>query len=271
MTFKWINLRKAMNRIKNKFESLKKQNRAGLVTYVMAYDPDRSSSFNILTSLPEAGADIIELGMPFSDPMADGAIIQEAAIRALESGVKLADILKMVAEFRKKDDTTPIVLMGYFNPIHNYGLEKFVSDSHISGVDALLIVDLPPEEDDELYGYANDAGISLIKLVTPTTDDERLKIIIKKASGFLYYVAVAGVTGTKSASYDSIGDAVARIKKHTDIPIAVGFGIKTRQDVAAVAKHADAVVVGSSLVNKIASGDIESALGFVKDLAGGIA
>jgi tryptophan synthase alpha chain len=258
-------------RIKNKFAELKNQKRAALITYIMAYDPDLKKSSEILNGLPQAGADIIELGMPFSDPMADGATIQEAAIRALDAGAKLAGILKMVADFRKKDDETPIILMGYYNPIHNYGLEKFSKEAAAAGVDGLLIVDLPPEEDDELYNCANKSGLSLIKLATPTTDDERLKIILKKASGFLYYVAVAGVTGTKSASYDSIGDAVARIKKHTDIPVAVGFGIKTANDVAAVGKHADAVVVGSSLVSKIAGGDVAKALGFVEELAGGVA
>ncbi|MCE3232536.1 MAG: trpA [Rickettsiaceae bacterium] len=258
-----------MNRLKTKFDTVKQQNRSALITYIMAYDPNLTKSSKILNGLPEAGADIIELGMPFSDPMADGPTIQEAAIRALDAGAKLSKILEMVAKFRKNNDHTPIVLMGYYNPLQNYGLKKFVSDAKKSGVDAFLIVDLPPEEDLELYACTESEGISLIKLVTPTTDDKRLKIITEKASGFIYYVAVAGVTGTKSATYDSIGAAVERIRRHTYLPIAVGFGIKTPKDVKQVAKHSDAVVVGSSLVSKIADGDVDVALDFVRDLAKG--
>jgi tryptophan synthase alpha chain len=254
------------DRIKIKFDTLKQQNRAGLITYIMAYDPSLAKSTEILNGLPEAGADIIELGMPFSDPMADGPTIQEAAIRALEAGAKLAGILQMVAEFRKNNVSTPLILMGYYNPLQHYGLNKFIDDAKKAGVDGLLIVDLPPEEDDQLHALSLKAGLSLIKLITPTTDEARLQIILKKASGFLYYVAVAGVTGTKSASYDSIEGAVARIKKHTDLPLAVGFGIKSPADVEAVGKHADGVVVGSSLVSKIAGGDVKAALGFVKEL-----
>lgn len=237
-----------MSRIEQKFTSLKKEKRAGLITYVMAFDPDEKRSFAILESLPEAGADIIELGMPFSDPMADGPVIQAAGVRALKSGAKLKTILAMVKKFRAKNNETPIVLMGYYNPIYNYGLAKFSKDAKDAGVDGLLIVDLPPEEDEELYSETQKQQLDLIKLVTPTTDEKRLPQIIKKASGFIYYVAVAGVTGTKSASYDSIEKSVKLINKHSNIPVAVGFGVKSPEDVKNIAKHADAVVVGSAIV-----------------------
>jgi tryptophan synthase alpha chain len=252
--------------MENKFKELKEQGRAGLITYIMAYDKSLAESQSILNGLPEAGADIIELGMPFSDPMADGPVIEAAGIRALQAGAKLAGILQMVSEFRKNNDTTPIVLMGYYNPVHNYGVGKFCAEAKKVGVDALLIVDLPPEEDDELYAATKKLGLANIKLATPTTDDERMKLIAKKASGFLYYVAVAGVTGVKSASYDSIENAVAKIRKYCDLPVAVGFGIKNADDVKAVGKYADAVVVGSALVNKVAQGNKEDALGFVSGL-----
>jgi len=255
-----------MNRIEATFKDLKQQNRPALITYIMAYDPDLATSQEILNGLPEAGADIVELGMPFSDPMADGPTIEEAGIRALKAGAKVSGIVEMVRSFRKNNNETPIVLMGYYNPIQNYGLERFAKEAGNAGVDGLLIVDLPPEEDEELYNITKANGINLIKLASPTSNDERLKLISKKASGFLYYVAVAGVTGAKSASYDSIGDAVFRIKKHTDIPVAVGFGIKTAEDVKAVGKHADAVVVGSALVNKIAESGSKKALEFVTEL-----
>ena len=253
-------------RIEDKFKELKGQGRAGLITYVMAYDKNLAESQSILNGLPEAGADIIELGMPFSDPMADGPIIEAAGIRALKAGAKLTGILQMVEEFRKNNDTTPIVLMGYYNPVHNYGVDKFCADAKRVGVDALLIVDLPPEEDEELYAATQQNGLANIKLATPTTDDERMQLIAKKASGFLYYVAVAGVTGVKSASYDSIGNAVAKIRKYCDLPVAVGFGIKNAVDVQSVGKYADAVVVGSALVKKIADGNKEDALAFVRQL-----
>lgn len=254
-------------RIENKFKELKGQGRAGLVTYIMAYDKSLEQSQQILNGLPEAGADIIELGMPFSDPMADGPIIEAAGIRALKAGAKVAGILNMVSEFRLNNNSTPIVLMGYYNPVHNYGVDKFCVDAKKAGVDALLIVDLPPEEDDELYAATQKNGLANIKLVTPTTDDERIKLVAKKASGFIYYVAVAGVTGVKSASYGSIENAVARIRKYSDIPVAVGFGIKNIEDVQSVAKYADAVVVGSALVNKIAESNKDDALNFVRSLA----
>jgi tryptophan synthase alpha chain len=256
-------------RIENKFNELKQQGRAGLVTYIMAYDKSREESMSILKGLPEAGADIIELGMPFSDPMADGPTIQEAGIRALKAGAKVSGILQMVKDFRENNDSTPIVLMGYYNPVHNYGVEKFCEDAKRCGVDALLIVDLPPEEDNELYEMTQKYGLCNIKLMTPTTDDNRMKMISKKASGFIYYVAVAGITGAKSASYDSIDKAVEKIRKNSDLPIAVGFGIKTQDDVKSVGKFSDAVVVGSSIVKHVSDGNSEGVLGFVRELAGG--
>ena len=210
-------------RIENKFLDLKKQARSGLVTYIMAYDHDRDTAQYLLNNLPKSGADFIELGMPFSDPMADGVIIQDAAIRALKAGAKLNNILQMVSEFRKQDDITPIILMGYYNPLQKYGLKRFTVDAKNAGVDAFLIVDLPPEEDDELYCITQEHNINLIKLVTPTTDEDRLRLIAKKASGFIYYVSVAGVTGTKSASYESVDLAIQKIKNHIKIPVAVGF------------------------------------------------
>ncbi len=254
-----------MSRLDKKFESLKEQGKAALVTYVMAFDPNYTDSCTILQGLPAAGADIIELGMPFSDPMADGPTIQKAAIRALKAGSKMDKTLQMVAQFRENNDHTPVILMGYYNPICHYGVDEFVKNASESGVDGLLIVDLPIEEDDELFASTKKVNMALIKLITPTTDEARLKKILEKASGFLYYVAVAGVTGTKSASYDSIESAVARIKKHTNIPVAVGFGIKTATDVAQVGKHADAVVVGSSIVDKVVDGKV---LEFVAELSG---
>ncbi len=256
-------------RIENKFNELKQQGRAGLITYLMAYDKSREESQDILNGLPDAGADIIELGMPFSDPMADGPTIQSAGIRALKAGAKVAGILEMVERFRENNDSTPIVLMGYYNPVRNYGVEKFCADANKAGVDALLIVDLPVEEDDELYEITKKYEIANIKLATPTTDDERMKLIASKASGFLYYVAVAGVTGVKSASYESIGHAVQRIRKNCDLPIAVGFGIKSAKDVKSVGEYADAVVVGSSIVKLVEEKSSDEVLTFVNELAAG--
>lgn len=239
------------NRIENKFTKLKQESRAALITYVMAYDPDRETSLDIIKELPKAGADILEIGMPFSDPMADGPSIQKAAIRALKAGAKIKGVLEIVSAFRKTDDITPVVLMGYYNPLLNYGLEKFVMDAKESGVDGLLIVDLPPEEDDELFNLTKEKHIALIKLVTPTTDEARLKVILKKASGFIYYVSITGVTGTRSADTSSVKESVLAIRKHTNLPVAVGFGIKDAKAVSEIAKFSDAVVVGSALVNKI--------------------
>ena len=240
-------------RIKERFASLKKQNRAGLVTFTMAYDPDYDTSLSILESLPESGADVIEIGMPFTDPMADGPSIAQAGKRALDAGAKLAGVLKMVQTIRKKDTDTPIILMGYVNPVLYYGYEAFAKDASDAGIDGLIIVDLPPEEDDELYQAAINNELALIKLLTPTTDEARLKVILEKATGFLYYVSVAGITGTKSATTDSISDALDMFRKHTELPIVVGFGIKTPEQAKQVAQVADGVVVGSALVGNIAA------------------
>ncbi len=238
-------------RIDRKFAQLKQENRAGLVTYMMGFDPDYETSLEILKGMPKAGADIIELGMPFSDPMADGVTIQLAANRALKAGSKTKDIIKIVSEFRKEDDVTPIILMGYYNPVLHYGVEKFVADAVAAGVDGVILVDLTPEEEGEFTQYAIPAGLSLIKLTAPTTTEERAKLVLKEASGFVYYISVAGITGGKSADITSIDAALTRLRKVTDLPIAVGFGIKTPEQAKDIAKVADAVVVGSAFVNII--------------------
>lgn len=258
-----------IHRLQNKFIEVKAQNRAALITYIMAYAPDKERSIQALHGLPASGADIIELGIPFSDPMADGPVIQEAAQMALEAGAKLHNVLEMVAGFRKHDSTTPIILMGYYNPLLHYGIDKFTRDAAFVGVDGLLIVDLPPEEEMELKLASEKESLAWIRLVAPTTDDERLKTIIKSASGFIYYVAVAGVTGTKSATGDSIGAGVKRIKALTDLPVAVGFGIKSAGDVNVVAQTADGVVVGSAIVKEL-NNSVNSTLTMVKNLASGL-
>lgn len=242
-----------ITRIERRFQALKQQKRAGLVTFTMAYDPDEETSLSILKQLPQAGADIIEIGMPFTDPMADGPSIAEAGQRALKAGAKLSGVLDMVRDFRKNNQDTPIILMGYVNPVFHYGYERFSKDAADAGIDGLIIVDLPPEEDDELFQAAGKQGLAMIKLLTPTTDEARLKTILPKATGFLYYVSVAGITGTKSATQGSIANALATFRKHTSLPIVVGFGIKTPEQAAAVAKVADGVVVGSALVREIAT------------------
>lgn len=239
-------------RIAARFAALKAQKRAGLVTFTMAYDPEYDTSLNILKALPGAGADIIEIGMPFADPMADGPSIAAAGNRALQAGAKMHGVLGMIQQFREGNQETPIILMGYYNPILHYGIEAFVRDAKAAGVDGLIVVDLPPEEDDALYRATLAAEMALVKLITPTTDDARLAVILEKASGFLYYVSVAGITGTKSASVDSVNQALQRFRKQTDLPIVVGFGIKTPEQAAAMASVADAVVVGSALVGKVA-------------------
>jgi len=235
-----------LQRLSDKLAQTKSQNRAALVTYIMAYAPDKETSFEVLQGLPDAGADIIELGLPFSDPMADGPIIQKAGQLALQAGAKIHNVLEMVEEFRKKNSQTPIILMGYYNPIQNYGLDKFANESAKAGVDGLLIVDLPPEEERDLKTAVESSNMAWVRLIAPTSDANRIKTIVKSASGFIYYVAVSGVTGTKSASAGSIDSAVTEIKKHTKIPVAVGFGIKSASDVSQVTKSADAVVVGQA-------------------------
>jgi tryptophan synthase alpha chain len=238
-------------RIQNCFAKLKFEDRSALITYIMSGDPDLATTAEILRDLPANGADIIELGMPFSDPMADGPAIQEAAIRSLANKTKTSDIFELVNDFRKTNNHTPIILMGYYNIVLHYGIEEFIAQCKKVGVDGLIIVDLPPEEDSDLYGYASKVGVSLIKLVTPTTDADRLQKILPKASGFLYYVSIMGITGTKSATADSVKKAINGFRQYTDLPIVTGFGIKTPANVAEFKDYTDGVVVGSALVNKI--------------------
>ncbi|GEQ97005.1 tryptophan synthase alpha chain [Iodidimonas gelatinilytica] len=239
------------DRITARFNALKAEKRAAFVTFITAGDPDPDTSAKLLARLPEAGADIIELGMPFTDPMADGPAIQEASLRALHAGMTMHKVLEMVANFRKSDTDTPIILMGYFNPIMAFGVEAFVEKASSGGVDGLIVVDLPPEEDAELRVPAAKAGIAMIRLATPTTDDARLPRVLDGASGFLYYVSVAGVTGTSSAQDSDIEAAVTRIHAASDLPVAVGFGIKSPKDVARIGQLADAAVVGSAIVAQI--------------------
>jgi tryptophan synthase alpha chain len=238
-------------RIDTKFAALKREGRAALVTFVTAGDPDFETSLKILAGLPKAGADVIEVGMPFTDPMADGPAIQAAGLRALAGGQTMVKNLALVKAFRAKDDATPIVLMGYYNPIYVYGVERFVKDAKAAGVDGLIIVDLPPEEDDELCIPAMKAGLNFIRLTTPTTDDKRAPAVFKNTSGFVYYVSVLGITGTKAPDLASVKQNVVRLKGHTDLPIAVGFGVKTAEQARAIAKDADGVVVGSALVTAV--------------------
>ena len=268
-----------MSRIEARFRKLKAEKRAGFVTFVTAGDPDAATSATILAGLAGAGADVIELGMPFSDPMADGPAVQASSLRALQSGANMKATLAMVREFRKADNETPIVLMGYFNPIYAYGTEKFVADAVAAGVDGLIVVDLPPEED-ELRAPAAAAGLDFIFLATPTSDAARLPRIVEKASGFLYYVSVNGITGTRSVDATDVAAALTRLRRFTKLPIAVGFGIKTPQSAAEVAQSADAVVVGSALVDKVrdnldAAGRAtpacaDAVLSFARDLAQGV-
>lgn len=240
-----------MSRIAQRFETLKAENKKGLVTFVTAGDPSIKASQNVLHSLPMAGADFIEIGMPFTDPMADGPAIQDSSLRALANGMTLKGVLKMLQGFRNNDNDTPVILMGYFNPIYKYGCESFVNDAKAAGADGLIIVDLPPEEDEELRVPAQEAGLDLIRLITPTTIGTRLDTVLENASGFLYYVSIAGVTGTKSANVNEVGKHIAEIKQKTELPVAVGFGIKTPEDAANMSKIADAVVVGSAIVENM--------------------
>jgi tryptophan synthase alpha chain len=240
-------------RIDTKFAALKAENRPGLVTYFMGGDPDYDTALSIMKALPAAGSDVIELGMPFSDPMADGPAIQAAGLRALKAGQTLKKTLAMAAEFRKGDNDTPIVLMGYYNPIYIYGVDKFLMDAKASGIDGLIVVDLPPEMDDELCIPALKAGLNFIRLATPTTDDKRLPTVLNNTSGFVYYVSMTGITGSALTDTSKVAQAVRRIKSHTDLPIAVGFGVKTAEQAKVIGQSADAVVVGSAIVNQIAN------------------
>ncbi len=268
------------DRLKQRFAALKATNRAAFVPFITAGDPDLETSGAILARLPAAGADVIELGMPFSDPMADGPAVQAASLRALRTGTKLTDVLALVAEFRKTDSETPIILMGYYNPIYSFGVPRFLAEAKAAGVDGLIVVDLPPEHDDELCLPALAAGIDFIRLASPTTDDERLPAVLKNTSGFVYYVSITGITGTKSADSTHVSQAVARLRRHTDLPIAVGFGIRTSGQAAAIAVSADAAVVGSAIVDTIAqslddagkatAATVEKTVNLVRELATGV-
>jgi tryptophan synthase alpha chain len=240
-------------RIDRRFKALKNQNKAAFVAYVTAGDPEPETSLRIIQGLPKAGADVIELGMPFTDPMADGPAIQAAGLRALRAGANMRQTLGLVRKFRETDDETPIVLMGYYNPIYTYGVDAFLTDAKAEGVDGLIIVDLPPEEDSELCEPALKAGINFIRLASPTTDDKRLPAVLKNTSGFVYYVSVTGITGAGSAKIDDLEAAVRRIGRHTTLPISIGFGIKRPDQAAAVARIADGAVVGSAIIDQIAA------------------
>jgi tryptophan synthase alpha chain len=266
-----------VTRIDARFAELNKQGRSAFITFLMAGDPDLSTSLEIIKALPKAGADIIEIGMPFTDPMADGPAIQAAGLRALKAGMTLNKTLAMVREFRKLDATTPLVLMGYYNPIYIHGVDKFLLDAKSAGVDGLIIVDLPPEEDSELCLPAMKAGLNFIRLATPTTDDKRLPAVLANTSGFVYYVSITGITGSASADTGEVGEAVARIKRHTKLPVCVGFGIRTPMAARAIAQNADGAVVGTALVEVLrASLDPEGratakTVGAVADLVSSLA
>jgi tryptophan synthase alpha chain len=259
-----------MTRIDRQFARLKAEGKKAFVTYIMAGDPDFETSLAVMKGLPAAGVDIIELGMPFTDPMADGPTIQLAGQRALEGGQTLARTLAMAAEFRKTDQTTPIVLMGYYNPIYSRGVDRFLQDAVAAGVDGLIVVDLPPEEDDELCLPAQAAGLNFIRLATPTTDAKRLPKVLTNTSGFVYYVSITGITGAGAAAAGDVGPEVARIKAATDLPVIVGFGITTPEAAAAIAGVADGCVVGSAIVKEIGAGKpVQDVLDFVARLAAG--
>src|ERR1700704_5805137 len=267
-------------RIDRRFAALKEQGRAALVTFLTAGDPDTDTSLSILKALPQAGADVIELGMPFTDPMADGPAIQASSLRALKAGQNMKKTLAIVRAFRKADDTTPIVLMGYYNPIYIYGVAKFLADSKAAGVDGLIVVDLPPEEDDELCKPALEAGLNFIRLATPTTDDRRLPAVLANTSGFVYYVSITGITGMAAPETGKVSSAVARIKRHTALPVAVGFGVKTAAHAGAIAAVADGVVVGSALIDalrgslaadmKATKSSVKAVTDLVRSLADGV-
>ena len=268
------------SRVERRFAALKAEGRGGLIVLVACGDPDPETFFEILSGLPGAGVDVIEMGMPFSDPMADGPAIQAANLRALNAGMTLKGTLEMAARFRTQDNETPIILMGYYNPIYSYGPRKFLADARAAGVDGLIVVDLPPEEDEELCQPALDAGLHWIRLATPTSDDARLPRVLSNTSGFVYYVSIMGITGTRSASGEAVRQAVARLKAHTDLPVAVGFGVKTPEQAAEIAAVADAAVVGSSVIerlkagldadNRATPGLVDDVLGFVRALAEGV-
>ena len=268
------------SRVSETFGACTAAGRAALVTFVTAGDPDIDTSMQIVRSLPAAGADVIELGMPFTDPMADGPVIQAAGLRALKAGQTLVKTLGMVRRFREQDRRTPLILMGYFNPIYVHGVARFLDEAVAAGVDGLIVVDLPPEEDDELCLPALKAGLNFIRLATPTTDENRLPAVLANTSGFVYYVSVTGITGSAAPDYSRVTEAVRRIKQHTDLPVAVGFGVKTAESAAAVAAHADGVVVGTALISVLASSldqddaatadTVSAVIAYVADLARGV-
>ena len=259
-----------MTRIDRKFKELADQGKKAFVAYVMAGDPDFDTSLELVLGLPGAGVDILELGLPFTDPMADGPTIQLAGQRALDSGMTLLKTLDMARQFRQTDQNTPIVLMGYYNPIYSHGVDAFLKDAKEAGVDGLIIVDLPPEEDSELCIPAQKAGLNFIRLATPTTDDKRLPKVLQNTSGFVYYVSITGITGAAEAEAGDVGPEVARIKAHTDLPVAVGFGIKTPEAAQSIASVADGAVVGSAIISELASGkSVNEVLDFVASLANG--
>jgi len=262
-------------RIDRRFAALKAEGRAAFVSFLMAGDPDPDTALQIIKGLPTAGADIIEIGMPFTDPMADGPAIQQAGLRALAVGVTLKSTLELITKFRQDDDETPIVLMGYYNPVYSYGVDAFLKDAKQAGVDGLIIVDLPAEEDDELCLPARAAGINFIRLATPTTDDKRLPAVLANSSGFLYYVSIAGTTGAAAPEPADVAKALARIKAATDLPVAVGFGIRTGEQAAEIAKIADGAVVGTALVEKIAAASskedaVRAVLALASELSAGV-
>jgi tryptophan synthase alpha chain len=269
-----------MTRIATRFAVLKREGRGALISFVEAWDPDAATSMELLRGMPEAGADLIEIGIPFTDPMADGPIVQAAGKRGLKAGVKVAHVLTMVREFRRADAATPIILMGYFNPILSYGPDRFCVDAAASGVDGLIIVDLPPEESDLLAPSARAHGLDIIRLVAPTTDDKRLPLVLDGSSGFVYYVSITGITGTRSATSEHLAEAIPRIRRVTDLPIAVGFGVRSPHQAAEAVRVADAAVVASALIDTLAAnldkhgraapGAVDKVLDQVRELAAGV-
>ncbi|MER2268015.1 tryptophan synthase subunit alpha [Methylobacterium oxalidis] len=268
------------SRIEATFARCRAEGRAALVTYVMAGDPDPETSLKVLEALPRSGADIVEFGLPFTDPMADGPAIQAAALRALRAGQNVARTLDLVRRFRSGNGETPVILMGYYNPIYAYGVDRFLADALEAGIDGLIVVDLPPEEDDELCLPALAKGLAFIRLATPTTDERRLPAVLANTAGFVYYVSITGITGTATPDFGKVSDAVARIRRHTDLPVVVGFGVKTGAHAAAIARGADGVVVGSALVDALfrsldaegraQGGSVEAVSGLVRELADGV-
>ena len=267
-------------RIEKRFQVLRREGRAGLITFTMMGDPDIETSFEILRGLPAAGADVIEIGSPFTDPMADGPVIQFAGQRALKAGITLEKTIGLVRRFREEDNETPLVLMGYYNPIYIYGVERFLKNAKEAGLDGMIVVDLPPEEDRELCLPALEAEIDFIRLATPTTDDVRLPHVLENSSGFVYYISITGITGAAGATESSVDSAVTRLRHHTELPIAVGFGIKTPEQAAEVARAADAAVVGTAIISELenslnsdgtaSSETVASVLGLVRALSAGV-